>query len=636
MTIVAVRGVLPYAARAAWIRGQRPSNANVVKNDGFDYVRRLPTALRSKEIDDILRCLGQGALDAHFIRSIAPSTFTAVLGLLRPGRMLADWEQALAHNWWIRGRHYGTLPSRWHVYARFSDLVASLVDIRRRAGMPLGMLDYRHLMHAATGVANSDLARSLLLAMRQDGLQPDADCITAYLHCLVWDRRPRDPDLGDASGAFRTAPINTSLRRKGKHPFAPAPGVYVVEAEEAFQSLLSRGLVVDEAFMCHMMTAYARENDMDSCVKILFRFWNVDAENFETQARPYPPGHPLRPTGRLLHTIAHAFGATNRVTTSLRIIDQVSTAYDIHIGIDVWEEIFVWTFSHSWPRGSSSFGLAHKTERLTLKAVEQLWQVMTNEPYRVRPTLRMYHLSIKNLTQFQRYDIVVGRIREGLAAIHADNATLSANLEAHRSAWLARGLGAVPKTSKWALKRRRIRDVGVAQRNAVMLKRWCRWYYEQGNRGPGFRRKPHEVLPDGTVQKEPPDNMRFTQPFWAYRDVPNFLAEFANVGPHIVTYRTHTGFVSIRLRWHWPTEEEHMRNHRLLRKRQATLMKQHRQKMKQWLLEHKQELAEHELAMKEGAAPAKRHRDGIFTSYDDDEDDYGEDEAGDKDWWRRR
>lgn len=516
------------------------------ETEKIDYVKGLRTALRTREVDNIVQCMIAGAHDAAFVCSIQPATFTEMLRLISSSRQLRELHQALEHSWWVRR---SDLPSLNAYMGQIMKALQITVAIRRSvSNVPLSLLDYKLMLRCAASTADKSLVMGLWKDLHEDGLQPDTDCYNAFMHAILWERRLDKTTVGWRNPlSFRVDKYYLSARRAQRLSYAPPLGGYEMQVKALFNKLLEGSNLGDETTIACLITSFAREGNMAAVKDILRRVWNIEVDQLMTSGRQrsppkrFVPTSPLHPTNHLLYTVAHAFGSNSQVPAALRLTDFISSSYNLPIPTKIWAELFTWTHVQSMVR-SGRFKRKHCTPtRLPLSAPEKLWQTLTKPPYSVRPSMKMFHMSISNLTRFQRYDMVAQRIRDGFEVYRSDVAKARAAIEALRQAKKDVAEGRAPRSSLSSLMGMRNAGVATVQRDRVLIKRWCQMYMARGN-GYGFV---HEVMNEDGTAGLAREVMYETYPDWAYTAVPDFLREFGAFGPRVVKYRTHTGVVEL-------------------------------------------------------------------------------------------
>lgn len=169
--------------------------------------------------------------------------------------------------------------------------------------------------------------------------------------------------------------------------------------------MLKDGAVANEESFRIVMTALAREGDLETVQSILHRMWNINVDGLrkgkdEEALKPkyMDPSNPLRPTANLLFTVAHAFGINNDIPIALRLVDFIARHYDLQIPRETWEQLFEWTFVLSLPRtGVKARTDGTREGELPQQAVANLWNTMTGTAYLIKPTMGMYNHLMRNL-----------------------------------------------------------------------------------------------------------------------------------------------------------------------------------------------------------------------------------------------
>ncbi|KAL0258552.1 hypothetical protein SLS55_006049 [Diplodia seriata] len=538
----------------------------------IDYKKHLPSALRARETYTIYRCMVDGAHDTAFVSSVPPVTFTEILRLIGASSELEQTKNALEHSWWMRGARFPSINASMDKFVHATRL---MMAIRKQANIAVRLADYKLLLGCAAAASDRFTALDLWRDLQQDGLEPDIECYNAIMHAVLWDRRMRNGSWRNPL-SWKVDNFFLSARENGVLPYGLSLGGYEKQVKEIFDELLGLHHVGDETTVIHLITAYAREGNIMGVKDILRRVWNIHVDELTSAgAQRSPPRRfeasaPLHPTPRLLDAVGHAFGTNGDVPAALRTVDFISTTYKLAIPPAVWSELLTWTYVQSMPlsgRAKLNHGVANP---LSLGAAERLWQTLTAPPYNVRPTMKMFHLSIKRLTGSHCHDAALDRIRDGVALYRAHVAAARAAAHAMRGsqvvAEMKAGAAGLPrgrhaqKQSRSSLVATRDARVTTVRRDRAMIRRWCNWYLKRGfgqdfpwekplqqamreNDGYGGGAQDHQdqdQVPVEYVYDTPPD--------WAERVVPDFIAEFADFCPPVVRYRTHTGGVTLELR----------------------------------------------------------------------------------------
>jgi len=253
--------------------------------------------------------------------------------------------------------------------------------------------------------------------------------------------------------------------------------------------MVESGVPGNEETFCLMITAMGREGDLDSIANILKRVWQIDVgallaadETSVPSPRSYPEDSPFYPSNKLLFTLAHAYGTNDNIPLALRLVDYVSGQYSLPIPIEVWNELFQWTYVLSLtPRVLKRkwVPVQHGKEagRLPPQAVSSFWDTMISQPYNAKPTLDMYSRFMSSLAYRQRFGEMQLRMEEGRALHRA------AVREYTRSRAVFHSTRR--KSPTW-LRDQRARDLAYARLrlaiNRQHIRKWVRLLIHHGSR----------------------------------------------------------------------------------------------------------------------------------------------------------
>ena len=488
-------------------------------------------ALRRRDSLQLANALPEALEDETFLRVLSPVAFSELLGLLDPTifvRPLIGIHQSISESTAAR---LGLQPVA-EEFTKFVNTIDRILSLRRKAGHQLGLKDYEFMLKCARAVGNTKIADAVWQDMLRSNIDPTTTCYNLYMAAKCW------------SGAYqshqreklRVIPYHLVMRLS-KHRETSFEGYKVgkrglkIEVADLFEDLVSRGNLGDERTFATMMIAMGREGAMTDVKGILKNVWNVDVDLLASEdKRPLPkvteyaPNAALRPTSRLLWTIAHVFGMNNDIPIALRLIDFVSQRYDIHITNDVWAELLEWTYVLSIPRHGARRTDGAMTGKLPLSAVTTLWNTMTAEPYKIKPSMRMYNFMVRTLSKQQSPEKMLQEMREG-----------SLIYRRHLSQWYrARHKLLAARQSKdddklnltYGEVFRREEKMAYLKvvRDRTLLRSWIRLWL--GN-------------PDW------PDSGHWNI---ERRAMPNFIAEWQDFLPTVVSYPTSQGRVSLLVR----------------------------------------------------------------------------------------
>ncbi|KAI9770360.1 MAG: hypothetical protein M1835_006564 [Candelina submexicana] len=513
---------------------------------------RVFLALRQKNPDKLLNAFLAVSKDIEFIRSIPPATFTSIFRLLDPDFFVQPFHN-LHHE--ISGAHTAQLGIQpiQDIFAKYVKNIGEITRVRRLAGSKLGITDYTFLLNCARAVGDGNVAEGLWRDMKWDGVVPGTTCYNHYFAAKCW------------SGMFhpvrrhkiRVIPYHMVMRisktpRDGfdGHILGLKRGIKATILQE-FEKMVQSGLLGDEKTFTLLMTAMAREGDTNGCKAILNKVWGVDVdgilkgEEAASQAvKEYPKTSPLRPGTDLLMTVAHVYGCNNDIPTALRLVDHISRGYSIPIPLDVWSHLLEWTFvlavPRYGPRKHEKDGAS--TGKLPKKAVTSLWETMTAEPYRVRPTMPMYNREVKNLANRDMLKQMLQRMEEGrLLYLRSIQDHRRSRVEYLRALKLYRKHRVVLRSTTPIDKLRRDVEYNaiIKRRNLFFIKRWVRLLMR--GRG-GFKWSHAGRGKDAYTRRRLPnliDEWRAFLPEFVIYKTPEGVVKFNSRPENIIRYRFH-------------------------------------------------------------------------------------------------
>lgn len=469
-----------------------------------------------------------------FLEGVSQNSFSAILHCLDPkhfiGRYSRLYEEMSRYTVDVLG--LPDIPdSGYHDFClTFLEQIQGIMEARRRYHS-ITMADFKYLLKCAKETGNVQVARAVWRDMtNNNGITPDAECYNYYLATLCWTERSNTYQRY----RLRVIPMNTTPRgwplgKTGILPYSlqghkvGRDGIKAI-ASGVFKQMVESGVSGNEETFCLMMTALAREGDVDGVASILNRVWHIDTEALLTTdeadlppVRSYPLDSPFYPSENLLYTLAHVYGINNSIPTALRLVDYISRQYNIPVTIGVWDELLRWTYVLSSINGR---GLLEESKgrmigRLPPEAVSNLWATMTTEPYNIKPTMSMYDRLIRSLMQRQRFGEVKERMEEA-RTLHKqyvlDFARRTMNHEIR------------PPVKNPATEEER-RDLAFAhlhlRRSRLYILQWVRLFLRKGSQ-----------------------YLKYGEDFTA-KDIPDFLITWNAFLPKIVRYEVANGDVAL-------------------------------------------------------------------------------------------
>jgi hypothetical protein len=375
----------------------------------INYVTQLPIALEENDQDIVARCLytAQHRLDFDFIHSIPEATFTEILHVLDARRNIGSLSDTYKHTSEHVAWQIGVIPQE-QLMSDHGLMLQEIAMIRRRSGHQLTASQYLVLLRSAGDLGQLNLATKLWEYMQHDGVVPDVSLFNAYLSAFVWNGH------NNSTTRHHDRVIDHyMLRRKAKRGGLPyfnysvgSPLGIKDRSMVILDAMLKNGITANEETYREIITAAAREGELDTVESILQITWNINVSNlmqanFGDEEVPPPKAlsrdHPQYPTTKLLTALAHAFAINSKLPTALRLVDHMSREYDIPLTTATWEVLFEWTYVlSSFRSGTAARGDRGKGQ-LPFNSPSKLWDTMTGAPYFVKPTISMYNHLIRNL-----------------------------------------------------------------------------------------------------------------------------------------------------------------------------------------------------------------------------------------------
>jgi hypothetical protein len=455
----------------------------------INYEIWLPIAIEDGDADKVARCLytAQNCLDYDFVNGISEATFTDILHVLEPRNNVENLSQAYSSVSHDMAKQMGLIPVN-KLMVEYSLLLQEIVTQRRQSGHPLVADQYFILLRSAQDLGDSRLATRLLEEMQEDGVQPDVETYNAYLGSFVW----AGWNNATARHAERVINVNMLARdqKRKDMPFANyhigSPGGIKEKAMEILTVMLDRGLDANEKTYCSIITAAAREGEVDTVQSILRTAWDIDVQKIMEltpghadlpRAKALPIDSEQYPTSKLLWTLAHAFCINNDIPKALRLIDYVSREYDLAISEETWSVLLEWTFVMARRRHGTAARDDRKTGQLPQASVQTLFNTMTTAPYFVQPTMGMYNHLVVSM-YLREWTTKMLEIMEHAMSLKAESKDARDAAWSHLRCFLTqqeKGQRYLPPPS---VVRRRYQTAKVIDsRNSLWMKRWVRLFF---------------------------------------------------------------------------------------------------------------------------------------------------------------
>ena len=388
--------------------------------------KRLLEAIRLDDPQTLLVEFWEQSRDPAILAAIPATTFSEILRLLDGRRdFLASYPE---YKQWHPKHYWMLLDLDRQFYQSLQDRRTLYGDIwhrRLRLVGHLGVREYAEFLNLARNTWDGDAALSIMKDMLRRDVQPDLICYNRYFEARCWSDmwNPYERQLR------RVIPYNQSIRKsrptrtradmtiKG---YRIEEGGLKTEVTRVFMKMIGEGTMADTTAFCHLMTALAREGDLDGVKSILRKIWEVDADatseadNERQNTTLIPKDSPVYPNPELLFVIAHVFASNNDVPTAVRLVDQFSRKFKVRIPYIAWSELLEWAFVLSTRRYNINDVQGVELGRLPLDSVHSLWNVMTSKPYCIRPDIEMYDIMIRSMWRRLKIDFMLQYATEGV------------------------------------------------------------------------------------------------------------------------------------------------------------------------------------------------------------------------------
>ena len=517
-----------------------------------ESLRRMQFLMEGRHPEIVRFGLRDTPLTKEFIRTADSATFTEVVQVLDAEEMFGDYKLVYRNvkPSLITQPRYRSIRILEGRLADFAHDMDRIFQMRRDAGHLLKLNACKVFLRAAAFMGDAQRALHMFdTIMPEDGTQPDVECFNLLMEALCWNHAFTKSEWHD----LRVTETRLRIRRVGNAGRPLRFSGHKVDTRSTkwidpkaglrhqvltrFRTLIAANLRGNEATFTNVMVAMGRERDLTGVKSILKSVWNIDADMLneydeEEIESPtfYEEGTPLRPSVRLLFTIVHVFGTNNQVGVAFALLDYVSRNYNLPITQEVWFELCIWTRVACAYRTQAQKRKGEAVGQVDWRVFEKLWQVMTDEPHNIVPTVPFWYHRVANLERARMLDDEADSTRQMLAglAITKARATelfremmyLIEHLKGHDVEQ--------PLTAEFLDKRR---DFIIAsqeydrdlQMTVVAVRRIFNERFWAGGR------MEHE---------------------WATRRLPVLLAEFVEYAPDAIEYHTPTGIVQLDFKRH--------------------------------------------------------------------------------------
>ena len=370
--------------------------------------KKITEAFENENASLLLDTIWGLSRDQSFIATVPSTTFIEILRRLDPYDDFLPFRHGYAeripkHYHMLKGQTQNAMEILSHRRTMYQDICYN----RFRHGRELDVKENAQLLKCARGTWDGRFASKVMMEMISKKRQPDLDCYNYYFEAKCWS----DAWHPNERQSLRVFPYAIARRqRMAKHELSGGMTIHPhtvgqkglkSEVTKVFTHMIEGGIMADGKAFGHLITALAREGDMQGVKAIMKKVWDVDVDSMNTRkngkSTAVPRSSPLYPDQDLLFVLAHAFGSNNDVSTALRVVDQFSRIFSISIPTNVWAELLEWSFTLSTRRYKRRKEDGAQLGQLDIQTPENLWNVLTSEPYNCEPTLPMYDVMIRSL-----------------------------------------------------------------------------------------------------------------------------------------------------------------------------------------------------------------------------------------------
>lgn len=168
------------------------------------------------------------------------------------------------------------------------------------------------------------------------------------------------------------------------------------------------GVLLNEELLCNTMVGLSRSGSLTHIRSIVLKkgLGIGLLEDKETGifsvigSRTLRYGSPKAPTKRFLNAMVEALGCMSRIRLCLDLVIHTSKVYRIPIPPETWNNLFNWAYVCSTKSNQAQrrmMGSFPRSALVDAQLVTKVWETMTSEPYKVKPTFESYIVRIKVL-----------------------------------------------------------------------------------------------------------------------------------------------------------------------------------------------------------------------------------------------
>jgi hypothetical protein len=386
--------------------------------------------LKERHPERVIFALLDPSFGHAFIRRAGPAAFTDAFTAIDPRHLIEPFREVYR---FMKSSLTSEPTYRWvrHVgnrFGSFSDQLYKIAAIRRQAGHKLSLDDYRHLLDCASIMGHAPTARDVMRQMmKEDGIKPDLQCYNHFMEAHCWSHAYSKSE----QWRLRVTPRILEIRSKYRRPpdlKGHRVGMWGIRYRmlTLFKEMVAEGFKGDEATFTTLMIAMGREGDLSGAKSILRSVYNIDVdllqqvdeEEVETPMY-YEADSPLRPSARLLFSVAHVWGSNNEAVLAFKLVDYISRQYNMEIPFDVWMHLLEWTLLLGLRRTGTEIRQGQDQGQVSHDTFERLWDAMTDAPHYVEPDNTMLTLRARARRDALKLDETLATLKEARERLEA-------------------------------------------------------------------------------------------------------------------------------------------------------------------------------------------------------------------------
>ncbi|KAL0931408.1 uncharacterized protein CTRU02_214143 [Colletotrichum truncatum] len=434
------------------------------------------------------------------------------------------------------------------LYRNLVRLIRSVLDLRQQNGRDLMLSDYVVLLRCAGAAADIETAKWIWKVAMRRNEQKDANrreglayaefmkarFLTEPLY-MQYDFarfRVRPRDLTGHRKRFvnksflrrlerlRLSTFANSRSHYGRSPNQPTHDMHRLislkgPVRRVWFKIHKDRVIVDQEIFCAHLIACARAGSFREMVRRIWQTWRIRITDLKDHRAAHIVGgldrrrlDPLAiPDRKLLDALVHSFGCTGHVILARKLMIFFSARYKITIPPETWSALLEWTYITSSKPASTEWKILNDANRIIGEEdVFAIWHTMISEPFQIKPSPKDTDIYVKTLIAAGKMDLACEEIRRGREQYEAACEELQTTLFERL----------YPSPPPEAIDRHT--RAKVKQHTTwYTVQRWCKMWLAQATFADAI----------------------------SSRAITNFVAEFKEILPNPITYKTTGGTVRI-------------------------------------------------------------------------------------------